>query len=72
MISIAIGYNTVNNLGGNTTLISGKLYLDVAGTDPVYYRESFGAGDWSVLETGGTVNPSGVIGVRVKLRLILE
>jgi hypothetical protein len=50
---IAIGYNAVNNLGGNTALIRGKLYLDGAGTDPVYYRESFGSGDWSVLETGG-------------------
>jgi hypothetical protein len=50
---IAIGYNAVNNLGGNTALIRGKLYLDGSGNDPIYYRDSFGSGDWTALEVGG-------------------
>ncbi|MBF0453141.1 MAG: hypothetical protein HQK75_20745, partial [Candidatus Magnetomorum sp.] len=50
---IAIGYNALNDLGGNTALIRGTLYLDGAGTDPIYYRNSFGTGNWTALEVGG-------------------
>jgi hypothetical protein len=50
---IAIGYNAINNLGGNTALIRGTLYLDGADSNPIYYRNTFGSGNWTALEVGG-------------------